>query len=157
MKNKIGSSFHFLIYALLFYTVQSLAQSQTEESFLVVQNASEANNKQKQNQTFTQQTAPYLKENITEEADSYTKKDLNRQEESGDMESLQPLSYTNSDSFEAFWKVVFKTKYFYDRSGSDTALSTEHYGELKWQVLDSVSFNNQALLIGRSGFYPVYS
>ena len=53
---------------------------------------------------------------------------------------------------EAFWKTVFKLRAFSDRSTTDAMVSTEIYGKLKWQVMDFLSFHNQSLIIGRSGF-----
>ena len=53
---------------------------------------------------------------------------------------------------EIFWKTAFKLRAFTDRSTTDAMVSTEIYGKLKWQVMDFLSFHNQSLIIGRSGF-----
>ena len=58
----------------------------------------------------------------------------------------------NTDKIRPSGKTVFKMKTFSDDPSSYAIFSTEFYGRLRWQVLESLSFYNQAVLIGRSGF-----
>ena len=58
----------------------------------------------------------------------------------------------STDKISPSGKTVFKMKVFSDESRSDAMFSTELYGRLRWQVLDKLSFYNQVILIGRSGF-----
>ena len=61
-------------------------------------------------------------------------------------------SQKEENNLKSFWKTEFKAKTFADRSTTDNVVSTEIYGKLDWNLLDSVSFHTQGLIIGRSGF-----
>ncbi|MGI9548795.1 MAG: hypothetical protein ACR2M7_02285 [Bdellovibrionales bacterium] len=53
---------------------------------------------------------------------------------------------------KADWKTNFKINVFSDRSTTNSILSTEIYGKINWELIDSFSFYTEGLVIGRSGF-----
>lgn len=58
----------------------------------------------------------------------------------------------NTDKLSPSGKTVFKMKFLADEPSTYAMFSTEFYGRLRWQILDNLSFYNQAVLVGRSGF-----
>ena len=60
------------------------------------------------------------------------------------------------EGIEIFWKPVFKSQAFSESFSKRTAInaivSAEIYGKLKWQAVETFSYQIQGLLVGRSGF-----
>ncbi len=81
---------------------------------------------------------------------------LNEQEWNTDLkfDSLyhQPVIEEDKD-IDFFWKTVFKFKALSIREDRiDATVHVENYGKFEWQVEDFLSFYNEGLLLGRSGF-----
>ena len=70
---------------------------------------------------------------------------------SSDMD-LHFVNPQKENDLKAYWKTAFKTKMFSDKSTANSIVSTEIYSKLKWRLVDTLSFQTQGLIIGRSGF-----
>lgn len=68
------------------------------------------------------------------------------------VESYKQQQKQLKQGLNASWKTEFNAKTFTDRSTTDTVLSTEIYGRVDWNFLQSFSFHTLGLIIGRSGF-----
>lgn len=79
--------------------------------------------------------------------------DLNLDQDQNLIENkISDINFENSENLRMSLKTVFQIKLFSDRSRSDLLLSTQFYGKLYWQVLDSISFYNQIIFVGKNGF-----
>lgn len=70
---------------------------------------------------------------------------------SSDLPSYLPEAEKSKD-IEAFWKSAFKLRAFSGRPTIDFTSGIEFYGKLRWKIVDFLSFYNEGLIIGRSGF-----
>ena len=61
------------------------------------------------------------------------------------------LNQETSD-MEVLWNAKFKTKMLADKSSSNTIVSTEISGELKWKFLENLFIHTKGLIVGRNGF-----
>ncbi|MCZ0933114.1 MAG: hypothetical protein OXJ52_08180 [Oligoflexia bacterium] len=58
----------------------------------------------------------------------------------------------NLRDVEAFWNAEFESKMFADKSSTNTILSTEISGELKWRFLETLFIRAKGLVVGKNGF-----
>ena len=65
----------------------------------------------------------------------------------GDSSAVDKLS-----DIELFWKASFQMKSFNDETTTNGVVSTNIYGELYWGLTENLSFQSQALFVGRNGF-----
>jgi len=68
--------------------------------------------------------------------------------------AMIPNSVDSSENknIKAFWKSIFRTNAFTDKSTTNTIVSTEIYGKLQWKLVNSMSFHAKALAMGKNGF-----
>ena len=68
-----------------------------------------------------------------------------------DLSELQVFDKIDN-GIKAFWKAAISSKAFFDKSTANTVLGTEIYGRLEWELIETLSFQTQGLIIGRNGF-----
>lgn len=62
------------------------------------------------------------------------------------------VEFQEEGSIQAYWKVAFKPKAFYNRTTVNTNISAEIYGKVRWELVEDLSFHTQILVLGRNGF-----